>query len=274
MKLTIMTDVEGVAGVLNFKDWCVPGALFYEKAQRLLTEEVNAAVHGFFQGGAEEITVIDGHGHGAIDPERLDERVFLMRGRDKKVHPWGLDRSVNALAYVGQHAKAGAPYSHLTHTGNFGMIDISVNGVSVGEYGQLALCAMELGIPTILACGEQAFADEAEALTPGIITVAGKRGLLPDGLDDLDREAYSKAKLSAVHRSPKRVRAMIREAALTAIRKLKQNPEAFGYPNIAPPYVRTTRVRHSGDRPPYSTRDEHPNSIIDLLNMPYTKVDE
>ena len=83
MKLMIMTDLEGVAGILNFEDWCVPGAMYYDKAKRLLTLEVNAAVDGFSEGGAEEILVVDGHGHGAMDPELLDERAQLMRGRAK-----------------------------------------------------------------------------------------------------------------------------------------------------------------------------------------------
>ena len=60
-----MTDLEGVAGVLNFENWCSDGGgRHYEKAQRLLTEEVNAAADGFFEGGAEEILVVDGHGYG------------------------------------------------------------------------------------------------------------------------------------------------------------------------------------------------------------------
>jgi D-amino peptidase len=175
---------------------------------------------------------------------------------------------------VGQHAKAGTPYSHITHTQWFGFADLAVNGVSIGEYGQFALCAMELGVPTILTCGEEAFAREAEALTPGVVTVSVKRGLLPDGLDDLDAEAYGKAKLSAVHLAPARARQLIRAGALKAIRKLKTKPRGFGYPKLKPPYVRTARFRKRGDQPAYRTRDEHPTSIIALMNLPYTRVTE
>ena len=79
MKLMIMTDIEGVAGILNFEDWCVPEGRYYDKGKRLLTEEVNAAIDGFYEGGAGEVTVVDGHGSGAIDPELLDERVWLSQ---------------------------------------------------------------------------------------------------------------------------------------------------------------------------------------------------
>jgi len=268
MKTLIMTDMEGVAGILNHDDWVLPTGRFYDKGMRFLTGEVNAAVEGFFESGAEEVTVVDGHGHGGIDPELLDERARLMRGAADEVCPWGLDRSFDGLAFVGQHAKAGTPYSHITHTQHFDYIDQSVNGLSIGEYGQLALCAMELGVPTILACGEQALAREAEELTPGAVTVAVKRGLLRDGLDHLDTDAYAKSKLSAVHLSPARARLLIREGAVRAIEKLRKSPSSFCYPELKPPYVRIARFRKTGDVSAYSTRAEHESSIIALMNVP------
>jgi D-amino peptidase len=268
MKIMIMTDMEGVAGVLNHDDWVMPEGRFYSKGMRFLTEEVNAAVDGLSSGGAEEIVVVDGHGAGGIDPEILDERAQLARGATQPVWPWGLDGSFSALAFVGQHAKAGTPLSHITHTQWFNYIDVSINGVSIGEYGQMALCAMELSVPTILACGEQALCDEAEALTPGVIGVSVKRGMLPDGLEELDTDAYRKAKLSAVHHAPGKAREIIREGARAAIAKLKQEPGAFRYPQLNPPYTRVCRFRQNGTVAPYETVDEHADSIIALMNMP------
>jgi D-amino peptidase len=265
MKLLIMTDMEGTAGVLDFEQWCVSGGRYYETGKRLLTEEVNAAIDGFYEGGATDITVVDGHGYGGIDPEILDDRVWLSRGLGEDKLVWGLDPTFAGLAFVGQHAKAGTPYSHITHTGWFNRIDVQINGLSIGEYGQLALAAMELGVPTILATGEQALADEATALTPGVVTVAVKRGLLPDGLDQLDTDAYRQAKLSAIHRSPRRSRALIRAGALQAIEKLKADPTSFQYPMLQPPYVGTCRFRKMGDTAPAPTREEHPTSILALL---------
>ena len=267
MKIMIMTDMEGVAGVLNFSDWCEPTGRYYDKGMRLLTEEVNAAIQGFFEGGAREIVVVDGHGCGGIDPELMDERASLMRGHCESVWPWGLDQTFDALAFVGQHAKAGTAWSHITHTQGFQYIDLAINDISIGEYGQLALCAIELKVPTILACGEQALADEAEALTPGVVTVAVKRGLLHDGLAHLDAESYAKAKLSAIHCAPKRARALICEGARKAIGILKDQPSTFTYPEMQPPYVRTVSFRKSGDTPAHEDRAEHPDSIIALMNM-------
>ena len=274
MKIIIMTDMEGCAGTLNFEDWCFSEGRYYDKGKRLLTGEVNAAVAGLAAGGATEVLVLDGHGSGGIDPEILDERALLSRGHADPAWPWTMDATFDGLAFVGQHAKAGTPYSHLTHTQNLTYIDLAINGVSIGEYGMLALCAMELGVPTILACGEQALAEEAEALTPGVVTAVVKRGLLPDGLEDLDTAAYYKAKLSGVHVAPERARLLIREAARAAAEKLRADPSAFSYPKLTPPYVRTTRFRRKDDSPPWTARDEHPESIAALLNMPFTRCEE
>lgn len=266
MKIMIMTDMEGVAGVLNHDDWVQPSGRFYEKGMRLLTGEVNAAVCGLAQAGVEEIVVVDGHGAGGIDPELLDLRALLQRGRCEPIWPWGLDRTFDALAFVGQHAKAGTPYSHITHTQWFDHRDLRLNGRSIGEYGQLALCAMELGVPTILACGEQALCDEATALTPGVETVAVKRGLLPDGLDDLDTDAYRLAKLSALHLSPEAVRERIRDGAIKAVERLRRGPCAFRYPTLPPPFRLECDLRRDGDRPARSLVSHHPDSIIALMN--------
>ena len=271
MKILIMTDMEGCAGVLNGEDWIFRDGRYHEKGKRLLTEEVNAAVAGLVAGGADEVVVVDGHGPGGIDPELLCEDAQLLRGCPDPAWPWTLDATFDGLGFVGQHAKAGTPHSHLTHTQGFVYVDLAINGVSIGEYGQLALCAMELGVPTILACGEQALVEEAEALTPGVVTAAVKRGILPDGLEHLDTAAYRKAKLSAIHVSPKRARQLVREAARKAAEKLKADPSSFSYQELTPPYVRTASFRRDGDKPPSTAREEHPDGIATLMNMPFTK---
>ena len=56
MKILMMTDLEGVAGILNFVAWCTPEGRYYDKAKRLLTQEVNAAAKGFFDGGVEAVS--------------------------------------------------------------------------------------------------------------------------------------------------------------------------------------------------------------------------
>ena len=56
MRLFLITDMEGCAGVLNSTDWCFPGGRCYETGRMLLTEEVNAAVRGFLEHGFSSLT--------------------------------------------------------------------------------------------------------------------------------------------------------------------------------------------------------------------------
>jgi D-amino peptidase len=266
MRIYIMTDLEGVAGVLNFSEWCTPESRYYETAKELLTREVNAAADGFFAGGATDIVVSDGHGAGGINPLILDERVELMRGYPT-VWPLLLDNGYDALAFVGQHAKAGTELAHLSRTQDWSYLDLSINGISVGEMGQLALCAGELGVRVIFCSGDQALCQEARALLPGVETVAVKRGTTPGRGDELDAESYSRCNTSAVHLHPQRARAAIRVGAEQAMRRVKG--ERFGLLQVAAPYVQVLRLRPSGAQPAATSRTSHPSSVSALLNLPF-----
>jgi len=260
-----MTDLEGVAGVLGFDDWCTPESRYYETAKELLTMEVNAAAKGFFDGGATEIVVADGHGPGALDPTFLDPRVMLMRGWPRGF-PFELDASYDAIAWVGQHAKSGTEYAHLSHTQSFGVLDYSINGISIGEFGQMAFCAMELGVKPIFGSGDMAFADEAEALFPGIETVAVKYGTTPGKGDECTAEGYQARNKAAVHFSPERSREMIYEGSLCAITRMREGGQ-IGLPSLRPPYEAVVKRRASADKPADSATFSHPSSISKLMNV-------
>jgi D-amino peptidase len=253
--------------VLNFDDWTGPGRPYYDHARDLLTAEVNAAIEGFFAGGVTKILVSDGHGPGAIDIRRLDPRAALLRGWGEGPWPLCLDKSFDALAFVGQHAKAGTEYGHLAHTQWLGCLDLSINGVSIGEFGQLAMCASELGVRTIFGSGDAAFATEAKALVPRIETVAVKRGVKPGTGDDLTQEEYGRFTSSAIHIHPVEARRVIRDSAERAITRAQA--EDFGIIPLEAPFERIVKNRPSEDRPHKTiSRASHPDSVIAVMNMP------
>ena len=266
MKIYIITDCEGVAGVLNSKDWGHPSGRYHDLAKELLTLEVNAAIDGFAAAGAREFLVSDGHGPGAINPVLLDPRVELRRGAGAG-YPYELDKTFDAVAWVGQHAMSRTPFAHLAHTGSFRKFEYTVNDIAVGEFGQLAMCASELGVRSIFGSGDRAFCLEAAALVPGIETVEVKRGITPGRGDECDAEQYSLRNLGAIHIHPLRAREKIRAGAERALRRFSS--ETFGIIPLKPPFKMIKRFRAFGDQPPAMLQGEHQSSVIELFrNIP------
>lgn len=268
MRVFIMTDMEGVAGVLDSENWCLLESRYYEPGKELLTREVNAAVEGFVAGGAEEILVADGHGWGGISPSLLHPAAEMVRNwPGGNPHPFTMDdRPFDVAAWIGQHPKAGTIGGHLCHTGNMGVRDLSINGVSVGEFGQLVFCAGELGIRAIFGSGCEAFTKEAKALVPGIETVAVKRGTQTQPGHNLPEGGYRRHNTGAIHLSPEAARNRIRAGAQRAIERARK--EDFGLVKLDPPFKRVTVYRGTELDPPRIRRDEHPDSVIGLLNQP------
>lgn len=262
MKLYIVTDMEGVCGVLDHDNWVVRGGAHYEEGKRLLTRETNAAIEGFLAAGATEISVLDGHGAGGIEKALLDRRAELIRGVPA---PFGLDAGFDAIAWVGQHAKAGAEYAHIPHTQWFDYVDLAVNGISIGEFGQMAMIAAAMGVRAIFGAGDEAFCREAEALAPGIGTVSVKRGLTAGSGDECDCGQYRLRNLAAEHLDPAEAECRIRSGAKRALERFARERENFRLAAPAPPYVKRARFRPNGCDPAFETRQEHPDDLIGLI---------
>ena len=269
MKIYIFVDLEGVCGVRNFVEWEKPGAYYHDTARELATMEVNAAIEGFLAAGASNILVYEAHGPGVIDILKLDTRVELLRGRADGIPP-GIDESFDALAFVGMHAKSRTPLSHLTHTTSSHVLELSVNGLAIGEFGKYALCASELGVRTIFAAGEKALAGEALALFPGIETAVVKRGTATGRGDECTFEQYRRHPLGAIHLHPEKARQRIRAAARRAVERA--GTEDFGFARLTPPFRRVIVFRGT-DADPQRTYsiEQHDSSLIELMRMPLDK---
>lgn len=259
-----MTDMEGVCGVLDHDNWVTPQGRYYAQGQELLTREVNAAIEGFYAAGATEIYVADGHGYGGIWHSLLDKRTRYIRGFTDA--SYGLEQSFDAIAFVGQHAKAGTEYAHIAHTGWFDKLDQLLNGISVGEFGLFALTAASLGLPTIFASGDLALTKEAAALAPGLVTVAVKEGSNPGSGAEYDCDGYRAKNLAAVHLHPEVARELIREGAARALHKFKENKAGFGPVALKPPYQTIIKYRANQNSPAHTVIKEDPDSLIRLLS--------
>lgn len=210
--LFIVTDIEGVAGVVSFEDQAYATGRYYDQAKQLATAEVNAAVTGFLDRGVEEILIWDGHGAGGLWFEDIHPAAKVMHGRPSAprsvVDP--IVAEYDALAIVGQHAMAGTAESNMNHTQSSRHIDsYRLNGELIGEIAQLALYWGSYGLPLIFLSGEEAACHEAGELVPRIITAATKKGL---------------SRNAAISLSAVEARKRIRESAGLAVANHREQP--------------------------------------------------
>ena len=184
MKIYVVCDLEGVAGVIDFSQQCQWDASkgyyapYLDQARRLATLELNALVEGALEGGASEIIAWDGHGNfpGGLDVELLHPECRLVIGAGDG-GPQGLDNSYAGLFLLGLHARAGTPGGVLAHS-FWGLVaGYYVNDMPVGEIWMNTYIAGLSGVPLVFLSGDRAAAQEAQALVPGVETVVVKEGI-------------------------------------------------------------------------------------------------
>ncbi|MBB6098860.1 D-amino peptidase [Deinobacterium chartae] len=215
MRVLISVDMEGVTGVSSWVQVTPPeygvapySTAEYERARLRMTREAAAATAGALEGGALEVIVNDSHnGMRNLIPEELHPEARWISGNDKELGMvQGLQDGVDALLFVGYHARAGSVGGPLAHTWNGHVQDVRVGGVSTGEYGINALVAGDWGVPVAFVSGDELAVEQVrEQLGADIVGVAVKRG-------------YST--YSAVHLHPERAQALIREGVREALGRL------------------------------------------------------
>ncbi|HEY8322951.1 MAG TPA: M55 family metallopeptidase [Ktedonobacterales bacterium] len=179
MKLYISTDFEGVAGIVDW-DQIMVGSHDYEMGRRLLLGELNAAIDGALQAGAQSILVNDSHSSMRnLDPEQLHGSASLLSGKHKPLYMMeGLDSSFDAIFFLGYHGSMGASHAALSHSYNPRAIwEARINGEIVGETALNALVAAHYGVPIALVSGDEVTVEEAQRLTPAPHGAAVKRSI-------------------------------------------------------------------------------------------------
>lgn len=212
MRVLIMTDMEGVSGIVDWQQ-VNGGAPMFEEARRLYTEEINAAVRGARSAGAHETVVVDCHGAGgpwnfnSIIPELLDAGCEWVAHHTWTGYTELLERGCDAALFIGMHARAGTETGVLCHTvSSESWHNLWFNGVVVGETGINAALCGHFGCPVVLVTGDAATCEEARHLLgPGLTTVAVKQGL---------------SRFSARQIPPVRARQLVEQAARSALQDL------------------------------------------------------
>ena len=238
MKIYIICDLEGTAGVINHHEQCCwdlskqwVGA-YYEQARRLATLELNALVEGAVEGGATDITAWDGHGNfpGGIDIELLHPECKLVMGAGD-AGPAGLDNTYNAMFQLGLHAMAGTKSAVLAHTFHGGIEKYMVNDMAVGEIWMNCYTAGLQDVPCVFLAGDRAASEEVKKITNPVETAVVKWSL--------SEEVTALKPSPSVNLSPTKARELIKEKAKAAM-KLVEKAKPY---KITPTLTLTKKLR-------------------------------
>lgn len=181
MKLFISADIEGIADLASFTEAGHADPQLYSRGMLQMSKEVGAVCRGALSAGADFIAVKDSHGNGLnIMHEYLPEMVTLIRGEVQNPYTMigGIDKSYDAVMFVGFHDAAGQNGNPMAHTISSSRIrEITINGVPAGELHIFAYAAAYLGVSTVLVSGDQAICEKAEAINEEIVTCSTKYGV-------------------------------------------------------------------------------------------------
>lgn len=228
MKILISADMEGATGVTWPAD-CLPGTPEWQRCRPMFTSDVNAAIAGFYDAGADEVLVNEAHmTMRNLLLEQLDDRAQLLTGRHKDLSMVeGVQHGdIDGLAFVGYHTGAGdeGVLAH-TYLGN-SLTSVWVDGVRASEGLFNSLVAAEYGTPVVLVTGDDRTCQDAQRYAPAARGVAVK--------DYVSRYA-------AICRTPARTAADIRAgAAEAAAQAVRHEP--------APPQRRTVEIEFDAEQ--------------------------
>jgi len=206
LKVFISVDMEGVAGLVHWDETSEGGA-DYPLFRKLMTEETNAAIAGALDAGAGEIVVRDSHGSARnILPDLLRPEARLIRDWNSHLSMMeGIDKTFDAVVFVGYHARAGTTDAVLKHTMSLSLYDVVLNGVRMPEGGWNAAIAGYFEVPVVFLSGDSAICKQIREVIGPIETVAVKDGMGPAA--------------SMIH--PAKAREMIQKGVAAALRNLK-----------------------------------------------------
>jgi D-amino peptidase len=177
MRLLIAVDMEGISGVVSWDHVNIEHPE-YQRFRHIMTQDVNAAVRGAFEGGASEVLVTDGHwNNNNILIDELEPRAHLNTGTPPPYSMvQGVDQGVDAAIFIGYHARMGTPNAILDHTWSSARVsNLWLNDRLAGETALNGAVCGAFGVPVLLVSGDQAVCAEAAEWIDGITGVQVKR---------------------------------------------------------------------------------------------------
>jgi D-amino peptidase len=208
MKVHMTVDMEGIAGLAHENQADIKG-LDFQRMRELLTGEVQAAVEGAKEGGADDIVICDAHDTGRnLFVEKLDEDVVVIQGGPYELGMMaGISKGFDAAFQIGYHSMRDTHAGTIGHTYSYSCSELRLNGTKVGEPGLSAAIAGHFGVPVALVSGDIHAVREAKSLLKDVVGVPTKEGV----------GVYACKTLT-----PERARKMIRKGAKKALARVDQ----------------------------------------------------
>jgi D-amino peptidase len=179
VNIFISADIEGMGGIVGW-DQADNQGRDYGTARKWMTDQVNAAIEGALEAGATSVVVKDAHETATnILLDRLNPGAELISG-------WGplgsmvegVDDRFDAVFLLGYHARAMSLGGTLAHTWSGNVLDLQLNGQSIGEAAWAAAFAGHYNVPLALVTGDDKLKLQIEQeLPPGSYYVITKTGM-------------------------------------------------------------------------------------------------
>lgn len=204
----VSVDMEGCATLVHWDEVRPSTDAAYARARRLMTEEVNAALAGAYEGGAARVVVNDSHSTMRnLIADDLPPRAEVVSGRLKPLFMLqGIDRDFDAAFFIGYHGAIGDSNAVMGHTYSPRVIfECRLNGEPVGETTINAALAGHFGVPVALVSGDRTTLDEVRRNLPWAVGVETKTSI-----------GY----FSAEGMSPSHVCAALSTGAIEAVRRM------------------------------------------------------
>jgi D-amino peptidase len=202
MRIYLSVDMEGLAGVAHPQQVTFGASVDrvdYDRSRALMAGEANAAIEAALAAGAREVVVNDSHWQMRnLRAEDLHPAARLVIGDKPLSMTEGVgdapDGAFDAAAFIGYHAGAGHPTGVIAHTyASATVMEVRVNGQPHNEAGLNAIRLGHFGVPVILVAGDDALADEVQALLPWAERVVVKRAIGTTTADSLSPKAAREA---------------------------------------------------------------------------------
>lgn len=173
MRVFLLTDMEGIAGIHDFEQMDREKDTFRSSCA-LLERTINLAIAACCDNGAQQVYYLDGH-HGGnnVIPENMDGRAIACTIAD-----WQAllrEGKIDCQIEIGAHARAGTLGGFLDHTLSSNFFCIKYNGLEMSELSLHAILCASYGVPIVAVTGDEEACRQARSYIPDIFTGAVKK---------------------------------------------------------------------------------------------------